>query len=76
MQHWEKEIRELDEALKTVQGANLTKLQEDLNVYAEIRQLFDGIADTLRDMNALTPDQHEGSGFEELIRRIRAQLGV
>jgi hypothetical protein len=76
VQHWEKEIQELDEALKTVQGSNLTKLQEDLNVYAEIRQLFDGIADTLRDMNALTPDQHEGSGFEELIRRIRAQLAV
>jgi GTPase SAR1 family protein len=74
--HWENEIRELDEALKTVRGDNLTKLQEDLNTYSEIRRLFDGIADTLRDMNALTPDQHEGSGFEELIRRIRAQLGV
>jgi len=74
--YWEKQIRELDKALKTVRGDNLTKLQEDLNVYAEIRRLFDGIADTLRDMNALTPDQHEGSGFDELIRRIRAQLGV
>jgi hypothetical protein len=75
VQHWEAEIRELDEALKTVRGDNLTKLQDDLNIYSEIRRLFDGIADTLRDMNALTPDQHESSGFEELIRRIRAQLG-
>jgi len=74
--YWESEIQELDEALKTVRGDNLTKLQEDLNIYSEIRRLFDGIADTLRDMNALTPDQHEGSGFEELIRRVRAQLGV
>ncbi len=76
VQHWENEMQELDEALKTVRGDNLTKLQEDLNIYAEIRRLVDGITDTLRDMNALTPDQHEGSGFEELIRRIRAQLGV
>jgi len=76
VRYWEDEIRELDEALKTVRGDNLRKLQEDLNVYAEIRRLFDGIADTLRDMNALTPDQHEGSGFEELIQRIRAQLSV
>jgi hypothetical protein len=76
VRHWEDEIRQLDEALKTVRGDNLTKLQEDLNVYADIRRLFDGIADTLRDMNALTPDQHEGSGFEELIRRIRAQVAV
>jgi Leucine-rich repeat (LRR) protein len=74
VRHWEDEIQELDEALKTVRGDNLTKLQEDLNVYAEIRRLFDGIADTLRDMNALTPDQHEGSGFDELICRIQAQL--
>ncbi len=74
VQHWEEEIRQLDEALKTVRGDNLTKLQEDLNVYAEIRRLFDGIADTLRDMNALTPDQHEDSAFEELILRIEAQL--
>lgn len=76
VRYWEDQIQELDEALKTVRGDNLTKLQEDLNVYAEIRRLFDGIADTLRDMNALTPDQHEGSGFDELIRRMRAQLGV
>ena len=76
VRYWEEQIQELDEALKTVRGDNLTKLQEDLNVYAEIRRLFDGIADTLRDMNALTPGQHEGSGFDELIRRIRAQLGV
>jgi len=76
VRYWEDEIQELDEALKTVRGDNLTKLQEDLNVYSEIRRLFDGIADTLRDMNALTPDQHEGSGFGELIRRIRARLSV
>lgn len=74
--YWENEIKELDEALKTVRGDNLTQLQEDLNLYSEIRRLLDGITDTLRDMNALTPEQHEGSGFEELIRRIRAQLAV
>jgi len=74
--YWEEQIQELEEALKTVRGDNLTKLQEELNLYAEIRRLFDGIADTLRDMNALTPGQHEGSGFDELIRRIRGQLGV
>jgi hypothetical protein len=73
--HWEDKSRKLDEALKTVRGDNLRNLQEDLNLYAEIRQLVDGITSTLRDMNALTSDQHAGSGFDELIRRIRAQLG-
>ena len=74
--YWENEISELDKALKTVRADNLTKLHEDLDLYSEIRRVFDGIADTLRDMNALTPDQHQGSGFDELIRRIRAQIGV
>jgi internalin A len=74
--YWENEIRELDEALKTVRADNLTKLHDDLDLYSEIRRLFDGIADTLRDMNALTPDEHEGSGFEAMIGRIRAQLAV
>jgi internalin A len=76
VRYWEEQRRELDDALKTVPGDNLTELQADLNVYAEIRRLFDGIAGTLRDMNALTPDQHEGTGFDELIGRIQAQLGV
>ena len=76
VQHWETEIRELDQALKTVRGDNLSKLQEDLNRYSEIRRLFDGITDMLRDMSALTPDQHEGTGFEELIRKIRAQVAL
>lgn len=76
VRYWEEQRRELDDALKTVPGDNLTELQADLNVYADIRRLFDGIAGTLRDMNALTPDQHEGTGFDELIGRIRAQLGV
>ena len=75
VRHWEVETRKLDKALKKVRGDNLTKLHETLDIYAEIRRLFDGIADTLRDMNALTPGQHEGSGFAELIRRIRGQVG-
>ncbi|HEY6347301.1 MAG TPA: COR domain-containing protein [Bryobacteraceae bacterium] len=76
VRHWEKEKKKLDRELKTVGGENLTKLQEDLNLYAKIRQLFDSITDKLRDMNALTPDQHEGAGFEELTRRILAQTGT
>lgn len=74
VKHWEDEIHELDEALKSVRGDNLNNLQEDLNLYSEIRRLFDRITDTLRDMNALTPEQHQGAGFDELICRIKSQL--
>lgn len=72
--YWEQQIKELDEALKSLRGDSLTNLQEDLNTYAEIRRSFDRITATLRDMNALTPDEHEGTRFEELIKRIRALL--
>jgi Leucine-rich repeat (LRR) protein len=73
--YWGERFRKLDEALKSVRGDNLRNLQEDLNLYDDIRRLVDGITGTLRDMNALTSDQHAGSGFDELVRRIRAQLG-
>jgi len=76
VRYWEEEIHTLNEELKTVRGDNLTELQADLTLYSEIRRLFDGIAGTLRDMNALTPDMHVDSGFEEVIRRIRTQLGI
>ena len=74
MSHWENEIQQLDEALKKVRADNLTKLHENLDIYAEIRRLFDGITATLRDLNALTPEQHAGSRFDVLVRRIRLQL--
>jgi hypothetical protein len=72
--HWEAETRELDEALKTVSAVGRENLDENVTLYADIRRMFDNIAGTLRDMNALTPDRHEGSGFEELVQRIRAQV--
>lgn len=74
--YWESEIRELDEALKTLRQDNLKNLHENLNLYTEIRRLFDDIVGTLRDMNALSPDQHMDSQFDVLIQRIRAQIGA
>jgi internalin A len=76
LKHWEEENKTLDDALKTLRGDNLVKLQEDLNTYSEIRRLFDGISDTLRDMNALTADMHRGGNFEQLISGVRVQLNA
>jgi internalin A len=76
IQHWEQQIQALDESLKTVRADNLSSLHDDLNIYCEIRHMFDRIADILRDMNVLTSDQHEDTDFEELIRRLKAQIGV
>lgn len=74
VKYWEQQIQELDDALKSLQGQDLSNLQQDLNLYAEIRRSFDSISHTLRDMNALTSSIHEESDFEQLIKKIQLQL--
>lgn len=65
--HWDDKIKELDDALKTVErGTNLTSLQGELNNYGKIRAAFDNMAFILKDMNALTPDMHRNEDFKTL----------
>ena len=74
--HWEKEIADLDAELKRVRGDNLARLQAKLTEYSEFRRLFDDLSDTLRDMNALSPEEHAESGYAALLAAVRAQLGL
>lgn len=74
--HWEQEIAALDASLRRVRGDNLKKLQAKLTEYTEYRRLFDDVSDTLRDMNALTPDEHAATGYAELLAAVRRQLGM
>jgi hypothetical protein len=76
IKYWEEQKAELNAALKGVDGENLAHLQADLNTYAEIRRLLDGITGTLKDLNALSLLEHENTAFEQLIHRVRAQLGI
>ena len=73
--HWEQEIAALDASLRRVRGDNLKKLQAKLTEYTEYRRLFDDVSDTLRDMNALTPEEHAATGYAELLAAVRRQLG-
>lgn len=72
--YWERKANELDAALKEVRGDNLARLQSKLTEYSEFRRLFDGITDTLRDMNALTPGEHAATGYEQLLNQLRERL--
>ena len=74
--HWEKEIADLDAELKRVRGDNLARLQAKLTEYSEFRRLFDDLSDTLRDMHALSPEEHAESGYAALLAAVRAQLGL
>lgn len=37
IQHWEAQIQELDEAMKTVRADNLQGFRDDIDLYTEIR---------------------------------------
>jgi len=76
VRYWEEQIAELDEALKSVSSANLQGFREDMDLYTEIRAQLPGLADILRDMNALTVDLHRESAFTELFEAVMARLAV
>ena len=74
IKYWEEQKQKLDRELRGVSGEKTSSIREDLDLYAEIRGMLDSITDTLRDMNALTVEEHLSSNFDELIREIEEQL--
>ncbi|MGC9972542.1 MAG: COR domain-containing protein [Bryobacteraceae bacterium] len=74
IKYWEQKKAELDSELKKVGGEHLEGSQKELNLYAKIRETIDRIVDILSDMNALTPEQHQGSNFQALLSALEARL--
>ena len=74
IKHWEDEIKALDEAMRGVGAANLQGFREEIDQYTEIRNTIAELTNLLRDMNTLTPDIHQQSEFEELIKAIEVRL--
>jgi len=48
--------------------------REDIDLYTEVRSLLPELLDTLRNMNALTPQIHTDSDFTELFHSVIAKL--
>jgi len=74
VQHWEQQIKELDEAMKSVSLANLQGFREEIDQYTETRNTIAELTHLLKDMNTLTPEMHSESGFEELYEAIERKL--
>ncbi len=74
VEYWEQKIKELDEAMKKVSGANLQGFREELDLYTEIRKKLAELTNLLKDMNALTSDVHLESNFETLLQAIENRL--
>jgi hypothetical protein len=74
VQHWEQQIKELDEAMKTVSAANLQGFREEIDQYTEIRNTIAELVNIIKDMNTLTPEMHSESGFAQLFKAIEDKL--
>ncbi|MBD2015781.1 leucine-rich repeat domain-containing protein [Microcoleus sp. FACHB-53] len=74
IQHWENEIKELDEAMRGVGAANLQGFREEIDQYTEIRNTIAELTNLLKDMNTLTPDIHSQLEFQDLIKAIEDRL--
>jgi len=74
VEHWEKKKDELDEVMKRVSAANMEGFREDIDLYAEIRALLPKLIDVLKNMNTLTPELHQQSGFSEIFNAVMAKL--
>ena len=74
IKHWEYKIKELDDAMKDVGAANLQGIREEIDQYTDIRNTIAQLTNILNSMNALNPETHQQSGFEELIKAIEKRL--
>jgi len=74
IRYWENRRMELNAEIKHVSGEYLTSIHDELDLCAKVRATIDGIMDLLAGMNCLTPEQHRGSSFLELIESVSKRL--
>lgn len=72
VKYWETQIDELDAAIKEVSAAHLQGFREAIDLYTNIRTTIAELVDILADTNALTPEMHQESDFEQLLEAISA----
>jgi small GTP-binding protein len=74
VQYWEKQLKDLDKAIRSVSATNLDGFREDIDLYAEIRANLPRLTDILKDMNTLTSTIHRDEEFQTLFDAIMAKL--
>ena len=72
--HWEDQRKQLEDEMRKVSLVNLQGITDDLNRFDTFRDQIAGLADMLKNMNALTPDMHEKSRFAEMAAALEATL--
>ena len=75
LRHWDTAIEQLNTALRDLNDLSYTRsIQEQLNLYSEIRRFADGFTDIIGNMNCLTPDIHLNENFDTLFAAVEARF--
>ena len=74
IKYWEGKLQELNEAIRSVNAANLQGITEEMNSYDDIRDNISNLTFFLKDMNTLTPEMHENTNFASLITTLEKRL--
>ena len=68
---WDKKVKELEKEMEGLSPAYFDGLQEDLNIYYEIRFTFSKLTDIIKNMNTFNPEYHNKTGFADLIKSVK-----
>lgn len=68
LKFWKDKIDELKEAMEGLGQEYIISIQEELNLFSDIRRSIDSLAATIGDMNTLTPQIHIDSDFEHIFK--------
>jgi len=75
VEFWEKEKAKLNERIRNLPDqSNLQGIREELDNYDRFRDKISGLTSILKDMNALTPDMHKESDFNQLYDAIEKRV--
>ena len=75
LKYWDQKIKELNQSVKELDNlADTRKIQEDINLYTDIRGAIDDLAAKLSNMNTLSLELLRAKNFEPLLEALKAKL--
>mgnify|MGYP005750317583 CR=1 FL=1 len=75
LKFWDQKIKELNQSVKELDNlADTRKIQEDINLYTDIRGAIDDLAAKLSNMNTLSLELMRAKKFEPLFEALKAKL--
>jgi hypothetical protein len=74
VKYWETRKRNLEQQLREVGAENLRTIYDEIDLVAKVRSVFGEIVGRLRDLNALSVEEHQNTSFEQLISQVEIRL--